>query len=162
MVMTSSLPASTSIAGASSSGRPSGVRYAPNFSNDLGLKFKVILGSNGDEGKAYNLDVGLQAEFSFTHGLTLLAIEGSFRVMTDGISISTIGREGNSPVAGYLGMELNLPPGALCYIQRSVFCKVKVPVSSPILTGIGTIPNPPTGWTSENALIWANFYVGPG
>ncbi|MFZ1676269.1 MAG: hypothetical protein WAT91_03295 [Saprospiraceae bacterium] len=161
MVMTSSLPASTSIAGASSSGRPSGVRYAPNFSNDLGLKFKVILGSNGDEGKAYNLDVGLQAEFSFTHGLTLLAFEGSFRVMTDGISISTIGREGNSPVAGYLGMELNLPPGAPATFNGQFFVKVKVPVSSPILTGIGTIPNPPTGWTSENALIWANFYVGP-
>lgn len=161
MEMTSALPASTSIAGASSGGRPSGVRYAPNFSNDLGLKFKVILGSNGDEGKAYNLDVGLQAEFSFTHGLTLLRFEGSFRVMTDGITIATIGREGNSPVAGYLNMELDLPPGAPATFNGQFFVKVKVPVSSPLLTGVGTIPNPPPGWTAENALIWANFYVGP-
>lgn len=161
MEMTSGLPASTAVASGGSTGRPSGVRYRPNFSNDLGLKFKVILGSNGDEGKAYNLDVGLQAEFSFTHGLTLLRFEGSFRVMTDGISIATIGREGNSPVAGYLDMKLNLPPDAPATFNGQFFVKVKVPVSSPLLTGIGTIPNPPEGWTAENALVWAKFYVGP-
>ena len=75
--------------------------------------------------------------------------------MTDGITIATIGREGNSPVAGYLDMELNLPPGAPATFNGQFFVKVKVPVSSPLLTGVGTIPNPPEGWTAENALVWA-------
>lgn len=161
MVMDSPLPSGTAVAAAGAGSRPTGIRYRPDFRNDLGLKFKVILGSNGDEGKAYNLDVGLQAEFSFTHGLTLIRFEGSFRVMTDGISIATIGREGNSPVAGFVGMELNLPPGDAATFHGQFFVKVKVPVSSPFLTGVGTVPNPPPGWTAENALLWANFYVGP-
>lgn len=159
MRMTSTLPAGEDVL--RNSGSRSGVTYEPHFATDLGLKFKVILGSNGDEGRAYNLDVGLQAEFSFTHGLTLLVLEGSFRVMTDGISIATIGREGNSPVAGYLRMELNLPPAESATFNGQFFVKVKVPANSPLLRGKGTIPNPPAGWTAENALVWAIFYVGP-
>ena len=108
--MTTDLPNGSSVMATSGPRQASGVRYEPYFDTDLGLKFKVILGSN-DNGKAYNLDVQLLAEFSFRHGLTLLDLKGSFRVMTDGISVSTIGRAGNSPVAGYVGMTLNLPPG---------------------------------------------------
>ncbi|HRG21712.1 MAG TPA: hypothetical protein PLQ57_11805 [Saprospiraceae bacterium] len=161
MRMTNDLPSGSTVMAAAGGPRaPSGVRYEPYFDTDLGLKFKVILGSN-DNGKAYNLDVQLLAEFSFRHGLTLLDLKGSFRVMTDGISVSTVGRAGNSPVAGYVGMTLNLPPGGPVTFNGQFFVKVKVPYDFPVLTGLGTIPNPPPGWTAENAMVWANFYAGP-
>lgn len=160
MRMTTDLPNGSSVMATSGPRQASGVRYEPYFDTDLGLKFKVILGSN-DNGKAYNLDVQLLAEFSFRHGLTLLDLKGSFRVMTDGISVSTIGRAGNSPVAGYVGMTLNLPPGGPATFNGQFFVKVKVPYDFPVLTGLGSIPNPPPGWTAENAMVWANFYAGP-
>lgn len=161
MRMTNDLPSGEAVMAAAGGSRASsGVRYEPYFDTDLGLKFKVILGSN-DNGKAYNLDVQLLAEFSFTHGLTLLDLKGSFRVMTDGISVSTIGRQGTSPVAGYVGMTLNMPVGGPVTFNGQFFVKVKVPYDFPVLTGLGTIPNPPPGWTAENAMVWANFYAGP-
>ena len=160
MHMTTDLPSGSSVLASSGTRAPSGVSYEPHFDTDLGLKFKVILGSN-DNGKAYNLDVQLQAEFSFSHGLTLLDLKGSFRVMTDGISVSTIGRQGSSPIAGYVGMTLNSPIGGPTTFNGQFFVKVKVPYEFPVLTGLGSIPDPPPGWTAENALVWANFYVGP-
>lgn len=164
MVPTNALPTGASVAGTSGSGSgsnpPSGVLYRPDFSNDLGLKFMVILGSN-DMGQAYNLDVKLEATFSFSHGLTMLRFEGSFRVMTDGISVRTIGREGNSPIAGYVGMTLNMPPLAPTTFNGQFFVKLNVMPAFPVLTGLGTLDSVPPGWTSENAMVWATFYAGP-
>lgn len=158
----SSLPSGGSIAAASSSSTASGVRYVPDFNNDLGLKFMIILGSN-DNGQAYNLDVKLEATFSFAHGLTSLSITGSFRVMTDGISVTTVGREGKSPVAGYVNVSLLLPPGGDATLDGQFFVKLKVPFdgSEPILKGIGVIDSVPEGFTAENALVWATFHAGP-
>jgi hypothetical protein len=162
MVPTNALPTGSSVAGGAGSGTnaPSGVLYRPDFSNDLGLKFMVILGSN-DQGQAYNLDVKLEATFSFHHGLTMLRFEGSFRVMTDGISVRTIGREGNSPVAGYVGMTLNMPPLAPASFNGQFFVKLNAMPDFPILRGLGRLDSVPTGWTSQNAMVWATFYAGP-
>lgn len=158
MQMTSALPSGSEVAAVSAPRRI----YAPDFNTDLGLRFKVILGSNGDEGKAYNLDIGLEATFSFAHGLTRLEITGSFRVMTDGITMATIGREDNSPVAGYVRLTLNMPPMAPATFSGLFFVKLKVPATStPLLAGIGAVPNVPEGWTPNHALVWASFYVGP-
>lgn len=135
--------------------------YVPDFGTDLGLKFMVVLGSN-DQGKAYNLDVTLTATFSFAHGLTMFDFRGSFRVMSDGISVATVGREGRSPVAGYVRMTLNMPPGGPTVLDGCFFVKLKVPydMDPPILGGIGRLDSVPTGWTPEHALVWAKFFAG--
>jgi len=163
MLPTGSLPTGASVAGASGAGSSSssGVLYRPDFRNDLGLKFMVILGSN-DQGKAYNLDVKLEATFSFRYGLTMLRFEGSFRVMTDGISITTIGRESrNSPISGYVNMTLDLPPLAPATFNGQFFVKLKVMPEFTVLKGLGRLDSVPPGWTQENAMVWATFYAGP-
>lgn len=163
MAPTGALPTGRSVAGASGSGSgaSSGVLYRPDFNTDLGLKFMVILGSN-DQGQAYNLDVKLEATFSFAHGLTMIRFEGSFRVMTEGISMETIGREGNaSPIAGYVGMTLNMPPMAPTTFNGQFFVKLKVMPNFPVLTGLGTLDSVPPGFTRDNAMVWATFYAGP-
>jgi hypothetical protein len=135
--------------------------YVPDFGTDLGLKFMVVLGSN-DQGKAYNLDVTLTATFSFAHGLTMFDFRGSFRVMSNGISAATVGREDRSPIAGYVGLTLNMPPGGPTVLDGCFFVKLKVPyeMDPPILGGIGRLDSVPPGWTAEHALVWAKFFAG--
>lgn len=142
------------------SSKGSGVRYLRDWNTLFGFQFMAILGSN-DMGKAYNIDVKIEALFSPSGGMTNLGLTGTFRVMTDGISVATIGREGNSPVAGYVNLNLSMPAGGPVTFNGQFFVKLAVPYSSPILRGAGTVPSPPPGWTAENAMVWANIYFGP-
>lgn len=164
MRRTGALPSGGSVLSGGTSSSPPRAResmpYEPHYDTDLGLKFMLVLGSN-DNGQAYNLDVTLEASFSFSHGLTMLQLTGSFRVMTDGISVATIGRQGNSPIAGYLRLTINTPPAAPATMNGQFFVILKIPTSSPILHGLGSVPNPPEGWRPDNALVWATFKASP-
>lgn len=180
MKMVSGLPSgavvledATEVAGEDGEPSPkSGVTYEPYFDTDLGIKFMAVLGSN-DQGKAYNLDVTIQAEFSFAHGLTYFGFMGSFRAATDGVSVASIGKSDDSPIEGFLKLDLHMPPGDDYTLDGKLFVKVKVLPNSPFLYGIATSKeetdgDPPAGWEDlpagwkfEYGMVWAHFYSSP-
>lgn len=143
-------------------GEPSGVEYKPEFGS-IGLKFMTVLGSNGDKGKSYNIDAALNAEFSGAGGLTELGFKGSFRVMDGEISGTKIGSTATAPVAGYLRMTYHAPPEGEESFDGVLLLKVNI--ADGTLKGIGgdmEFPSPEdAGQSTENAMVWATFYVGP-
>lgn len=152
--------------------KKSGVNYSPKHGR-FGLMFTAILGSN-DQGKAYNFDVTLKADFSESHGLIHFGFMGSFRAATDGISPQSIRKADNSPVAGFLKIDVNLPLDAPFTVTGNLFVKIAIPnPSSPVIRGTagskdetkGEKPDGwdamPEGWEFKNGMVWADFYASP-
>ncbi len=131
----------------------SGARYTPSFDSMLGLKFMALFG-DPNQGKAYNFDVTLEAEFSTSAGLTHMGFTGQVRVITEGISSTE-----NAPIMGFVDIHYYNPPGGDKTLEGSLGMTVDLYA----LRGTGTLTAVPAGYTgpTNNAFVMANFYVGP-
>ena len=125
--------------------------YQPDFDKNLGLKFSAAFGSQGDEGKAYNIGVLFGAEFSNSGGLTSLTLVGTAKVMSEGI-----GKPGDTPVSAYVDVNYSNPPEGSPSLDGQFFVKLNVYNT---LVGRGTIPNPPPGFSNEHAFVEAAYLV---
>lgn len=62
--------------------RPSGIRYIPDAGTAFGLRAAVVIGTS-DGGKAFNATVSLEASFSSTGGMGMIALRGDGCMMCD-------------------------------------------------------------------------------
>lgn len=133
--------------------------YTNNYNTKFGLQITVLIGSN-DEGKAYNIAATLGAEFSESGGLSHLFIKGKFKVMSDGISISSLAKPAG--VDGYVSLDLWEPAGDNPIFHGVLFVKLAIPPDAPMLKGAGTVPpgfEIPRNYTAENFMVLAVFHA---
>lgn len=132
----------------------SGVDYRPHYDTRLGLKFMALFGSDG-QGKAYNFDVTLEANFSHSGGLTYMGFKGNVRVFSEGVPSTA-----NTPIMGYVEVNYRKPAGGQKTVDGQIFITVNI---YDILVGTGEIENVPEGYKgrTDQAFVMADFYAGP-
>ncbi len=130
-----------------------GISYVPSFDTNFGLKFMALFG-DPNQGKAYNFDVTLQAQFSASAGLTHMGFTGQIRAVTEGINSIE-----SSPIMGFVDINYYNPPGGDKVLEGSFGMSVDFYV----LQGTGTMTSVPAGYTgpTDKYFVMAEFYVGP-
>lgn len=142
----------------------SGVAYEPDWNTMLGLQFMAVCGSpkEADDGKAYNFDATLRAEFSNNWGLTLLQLKGNARVLTKGVSAANIANPMEVPVGGYVEVTFSDPPEGEAFLDGKLLVRASFPDKKNrlIYGSTSSVPDAPPPFNScDDAVVWATFRV---